>query len=272
MSHTNETTNYELPLFTDNDQPTWLGDFNGAMDKIDAGMNTIGANASTALSAANNAVNRVGQVETTIAGVQSTANNAYSLATTNEKGIDTLDAKVTQLETKFPIASNSLSNGAVTAAKLDQTAIAAMWAGLTVKRFSSTDTTADNAGMVVPKGGRLVGFYIVEMGILVLNSMTNTYTGDASAKFTLPNYVPNFAVSGKLADACVVVHNASNDYVNWTSLYVHAANTRNIGIASAPANGNDFSLIGSVVIFTGINSGLSLSVQDAYQRMNPTVG
>lgn len=272
MSATNETTNYKLPLFTDNDQPTWLGDFNGAMNKIDTDMNTIGANASTAMSAANNAVNRVGQVETTIAGVQSTANNAYSLSTTNEKDIGTLDAKVKQLETKFPITSNSLSNGAVTAAKLDQTAIAAMWAGLTVKSFSSQDASADNAGMAVPSGGRLQGFYIVEMGILVLNAMTNKYSGDASATFTLPNYVPNFAATGKLADACVVVYNSSNEFVNWTSLYVHKANTRNIGIASAPASGNDFSLMGSVVIFMGINSGLSLSVQDAYQRMNPTVG
>lgn len=272
MTATNETTNYKLPLFTDNDQPTWLGDFNGSMNKIDTAMNTVGANASTALSAANNAVNRVGQVETTIANVQSTANKAYSLSTANEKGIDTLDAKVTQLQTKFPITSDSLSNGAVTAAKLDQTAIDTMWAGLTVKSFSSTDSHADNAGMVVPTGGRLQGFYIVEMGILVLNAMNNKYTGDASAKFTLPNYVPNFAASGKLADACVVVHNASTDFVNWTGLYVHVANTRNIGIASAPASGNEFSLMGSVVIFMGNNSGLSLSMQDAYRRMNLTVG
>lgn len=272
MTATNETTNYKLPLFTDNDQPTWLGDFNGAMNKIDNDMNTIGANASTAMSAANNAVNRVGQVETTIAGVQSTANKAYSLSTTNEKDIDTLDAKVAQLETKFPVTSSSLSNGAVTAAKLDQTAIAAMWSGLTVKRFSSADTNADNAGMGVPSGGRLQGFYIVEMGILVLNAMTNKYTGGNSASFTLPNYVPNFAASGKLADACIVVSNASTDFVSWTSLHVHSANTRNIGLTSAPASGNDFSLMGSVVIFMGINSGLSLSRQDAYQCMNPTVG
>lgn len=272
MSATNETNNYKLPLFTDNDQPTWLGDFNGAMNKIDADMNTVGANASTALSAANNAVNRVGQVETAIAGAQSTANNAYSLSTTNEKGLATLGAKVTQLEAKFPVTSSSLSNGAVTAAKLDQTAIAAMWAGLTVKRFSSKDNNADNAGMVVPSGGRLEGFYIVELGILVLNAMTNKYAGDNSAKFTLPKYVPNFAATGKVADACIVVSNSSTDFVSWTSLYVHTANTRNLGIATAPANGNDFSLMGSVVLFMGINSGLSLSVQDAYQRMNPTVG
>lgn len=272
MTATNETANYKLPLFTDNDQPTWLGDFNGAMNKIDSGITTVGANASTALSAANNAVNRVGQVENTIAGVQTTANNAYAMASATGQDVETLNGQVAQLESKFPITSNSLSNGAVTAAKLDQTAIAAMWDGLTIRRFSSTDPNAANSGMAVPSGGRLEGFYIVEMGILVLNAMSNKYTGDNSARFTLPDYVPNFAATGKLADACIVVSNSSTDFVNWTSLYVHVANTRNIGIASAPANGNDFSLMGSVVVFTGINSGLSLSVQDAYRRMNPTVG
>lgn len=272
MTATNETANYKLPLFTDNDQPTWLGDFNGAMNKIDADMNSIGANASTALSAANNAVNRVGQVETTIAGVQNTANNAYAISTANEQDINTLNGQVAQLETKFPITADSLSNGAVTAAKLDQTAIAAMWAGLTVKRFSSSDATADNTGMVVPSGGKLEGFYIVELGILVLNIMANKYTGGDSANFTLPNYVPNSAVRGVLADASVLLWNDSNDFVSWTSLYTHVANNRDITIATPPSNGTSFSLMGSVVLFRGINSGLSLSMQDAYQRMNPTVG
>lgn len=34
----NSTQNYNLPLFTGEDEPSWLVDFNGAMDKIDAGM------------------------------------------------------------------------------------------------------------------------------------------------------------------------------------------------------------------------------------------
>lgn len=36
MAHTNLTTNKHLPLFVDDDKPTWLGDFNEAMNKIDA--------------------------------------------------------------------------------------------------------------------------------------------------------------------------------------------------------------------------------------------
>lgn len=87
MSASNETTNYKLPLFADTDQPTWLGDFNGAMNKLDADLNTIGANASTALSASNNAVSRVATIENTVSAVQSTANSALSLAQTNEQDI-----------------------------------------------------------------------------------------------------------------------------------------------------------------------------------------
>lgn len=94
MTATNETTYYQLPLFADNDQPTWLGDFNGAMDKIDSALNIVGANASTALSAANNAVSRVGTLETQFALVQSSANQALSLSQTNEKDIAALDAQM----------------------------------------------------------------------------------------------------------------------------------------------------------------------------------
>lgn len=270
MAHTNETLNYKLPLFADTDQPTWLGDFNGAMEKIDGAVTAVGANASTALSAANNAVNRVGQVETTIAGVQTTANNAYSISTTHENAISTLDGQVAQLETKFPITSDSLANGAVTASKLDQTAIAAMWAGLTVRKFSSADSGADNEGMIVPSGGAMLGFYIEELGLLVINVMQNTYSNAQSALFTLPSYVPNNAISGAVADAAIIVWNNSDYFKTWTSLYA-VRSTRQLGLQTNPSAGDSFSLMGSVVLYMGTNAGVSLNTQNAYRAMNATV-
>lgn len=271
MSASRETTNYKLPLFADADQPTWLGDFNGAMNKIDAGIATVGANASTALSAANNAVNRVGQVETTIDGVQKTANNSYSLSAANEKALGTLDGRVAQLATKFPITSDSLSNGAVSAAKLDQTAIAAMWGGLTVKRFSNEDSNADNTGMVVPANAKFAGFYLAELGILVVNKMNGAYHKETDALFTLPSYIPNFATSGIVCEGAFVVWNDSTNFLTWTSLTT-IPNTRNLRLTSYPNVGTSFSLLGSAVLYVGANAGVSLSVQGAYQRMNPTVG
>lgn len=271
MSATNETTNYKLPLFTDDDQPTWLGDFNGAMNKIDADMNTIGANASTALSAANNAVNRVGQVETTIAGVQTTANNAYAMASDTGQDVETLNGQVAQLESKFPLTSDSLANGAVTAPKLDQTAIAAMWAGLTVHRFDSKDSTADNAGLIVPSGGDFAGFYIEELGLLVINRMSNNYTDEASVTFTLPQYVPNNAATITVADACMIQWDDSHAFIDWTGLFT-IKSTRNIRPSSFPNSNCKLWLMGSVVLYVGVNTGVRVTSSSAYQRINGTVG
>lgn len=271
MSASKETANYHLPIFADNDQPTWLGDFNSSMQGIDTAITSVGANASTALSAANNAVNRVGQIETTIAGVQTTANNAYSLSAANEKGISALDGQVAQLENKFPLTSDSLSNGAVTAPKLDQTAIAAMWAGLTVKRFSSKDPSADNTGMKAPSGAEFEGFYLAELGLLVVNKMSGKYNTETDASFTLPNYIPNFNKTGIACEGAFVVWNSSNNFQTWTSLHA-VQNTRTLHLTTYPLVGNSFSLLGSAVLYVGANAGVSLSMQDAYQRMNPTVG
>lgn len=271
MSHSKSTPNYDLPIFANNDQPTWLGDFNGAMNKIDTGITTVGANASTALSAANNAVNRVGQVEAAIASVQTTANNAYSLSATNEQEIDTLDGRVVQLESKFPITSDYLANGAVTAPKLDQTAIAAMWAGLTVKQFSATNSSADNTGLAAPSGTEFEGFYLAELGLLVVNKMSGKYKTEADALFTLPNYIPNFAKTGIACEGAFIVWNSSNNFLTWTSVHT-IRNTRNLRLTTYPGVGNSFSLGGSVVLYVGTNAGVSLNMQDAYQRMNPTVG
>lgn len=70
MPATNETTNYELPLFVDDDQPTWLGDFNGAMNKIDDDLWQVAANTTKALD---------------------TSAQALSLAKTNEQDIAIVD-------------------------------------------------------------------------------------------------------------------------------------------------------------------------------------
>lgn len=41
MAHTNSTTNYHFPIFTTEDKPAWLIDFNGAMTDIDTVINSI---------------------------------------------------------------------------------------------------------------------------------------------------------------------------------------------------------------------------------------
>ena len=63
MSHTNHTTNYNLPQFIGSDKASWLGDLNPAFETIDANMHAIDvmandtdSKATAAQSSANNAI------------------------------------------------------------------------------------------------------------------------------------------------------------------------------------------------------------------------
>ena len=55
MIATNKTTYLDLPQFIGTDVPSWLGDFNGAMEKIDTGYNNVDIKAGQATSTANSA-------------------------------------------------------------------------------------------------------------------------------------------------------------------------------------------------------------------------
>lgn len=55
MSATNKTTYLDLPQFIGTDVPSWLGDFNSAMEKIDTGYNNVDIKTGQATSTANSA-------------------------------------------------------------------------------------------------------------------------------------------------------------------------------------------------------------------------
>ena len=269
MTATNETDNYKLPLFTDNDQPTWLGDFNGAMIKIDGDMNSIGANASTALSAANNAVNRVGTVETTMTNVQATANNAYALAQTNKTDIGTLDgevAELNQLKSKFPVQTADIAAAAVTADKLDATAIAAMWRSQRVYRFDSSDATADNTGLSVPSGAALAGFYLADLELLII---TNGYLHTTSATtdvLTLPSYVPVAPRDITIGLGCL--HWTNSEYFKSWGTVTYKSGTRNIAFGSRAAS-TSTNILGTIAFFVGTGTSSNTSAV-AYTNANGT--
>ena len=271
MSASNETTNYKLPLFTDDDQPTWLGDFNGAMNKIDTDMNAIGANASTALSAANNAVNRVATVETDMTSVQATANNASTLAQSNKNEINTLDGEVAELnklKSKFPIRTADIATAAVTAEKLDATAIASMWKSQRVYRFDSSDATADNTGMTGPSNYACRGFYLADLELLIIFGGHLEAGAPVGASITLPSYVPVAPRDIRVVAGCLE-WNSSNYFHGWDAVKLKSG-TRELvfeGRASYATDKTD--IIGTLVFFVG--SGTSDNTATvAYTNANGT--
>lgn len=79
MSHTNSTTNYNLPQFVGTDKPTWLTDVNGAMSAIDTQMKANADSATTANGVATSVSTAVG----TLANL-TTTNKTDAVSAINE--------------------------------------------------------------------------------------------------------------------------------------------------------------------------------------------
>lgn len=108
MSSTNKTTNYELSQYIGSDKPTYLGDYNSDMLKIDAqmkinadGITTVDAKATTAGTNASTALTNAGTAQTTAESAQSTANTANTTATSALAKANSNETKITNLESAF---------------------------------------------------------------------------------------------------------------------------------------------------------------------------
>lgn len=107
MSSTNHTTNYELSQYVGADKPTYLGDYNSDMLKIDTQMKTnadnisantsaiatASANATQALSDASTAQTAANNAQSAANTADTTANSALSKANANESAIGIINAK-----------------------------------------------------------------------------------------------------------------------------------------------------------------------------------
>ena len=97
MSSTNKTTNYELSQYIGTDKPTYLGDYNSDMLKIDTRMKanqtateTNATAIGTVSGTATTALEKATANETAISGVSSTATSALNKANSNETDITAL--------------------------------------------------------------------------------------------------------------------------------------------------------------------------------------
>lgn len=205
--HTNSTSNYELSQFVGTDKPTFLGDYNGDMLKIDtaiAGVDAkaIGADskadtaitaantasdtasgaatlANTANTNANSALATAGNAATAASAAQSSADAAGTAASAAGAKADATDAKVGDLEdlnttvkTDLVAAINEV-NAKPTGAgvELTQTVLA----GATSVTFTDAAITA---------GAKLLLFFndtFIPYSAVTVGSGTVTYTIEAPA-------------------------------------------------------------------------------------------
>ena len=270
------TPNYNLDLYVSTDKPNLRDQYNGAMGKIDRALLDANNKVVDYGNQVANLTTRVVKVEadskgyadgiaanaSQIATVKTTADNALSLAETNEQDISLAEQRITANEqklatlpaqianaqqtaedassaasaaqrsadtvaAKFPIRTSSIRSGAVTADKLDETSVHRLLTSFTMRRFDSNDPNADNVGLVCPDKMHIVGWYIEELMLLVINRIdirTNIESVNEVTRIVLPSYVPRPTEYRKISECGFIeANNSGDDFIKWSGAAINTS-------------------------------------------------
>lgn len=132
--HTNHTSNYELSQFISTDKPTFLGDYNGDMQKIDTAIAGVGVTATGADTKADSAI-------TAANSAASTAADAATLANTANTNANSALATAGNAATAASAAQSSADAAGTAASAADTKATAANTA---IGDLTQLTTTAKN--------------------------------------------------------------------------------------------------------------------------------
>lgn len=117
MSSTNKTTNYQLSQYIGTDKPTYLGDYNSDMQKIDAGIKAAKDAGSTATSTAASAESKAeaaqataGEAAASANAAQGTADDAKTIAQSAQSTATGAAGNASSALTKAQTAENAVSD------------------------------------------------------------------------------------------------------------------------------------------------------------------
>lgn len=141
MSSTNKTLYYNLPAFTENDKPSWLEDFNSAMQTIDKTMKQNDDKATQAKTASDNATKKISDYD----DVKQNASDALEKATSAENTANSASSKAdtaTQTANSAQGVANSASRTASNAQNVATSA--SNTAGSALSKATSVEETIQN--------------------------------------------------------------------------------------------------------------------------------
>lgn len=137
MASTNKTPNYDLDQFIGSDKPTWLGDYNGDMLKIDTQMKANADSASQASSSAGSAV----EIATQANEIADTANKTANEAVTTANEAKTVVNQVTTKADDAVETADGAQAAAANAQSVANSASAKADNALDVANKAQTDAT-----------------------------------------------------------------------------------------------------------------------------------
>lgn len=142
------------------------------------------------------------------------------------------------------VTTDKIADGAVTAPKLDASAVESLLNGMSVRFFSNGDPSLDNEGMSVPAGVTLAGFYVENLELLVLTTLSSRKTAvNVESGIILPSYIrPERAL---FSSGALLIYTDSSNYDTWTGISIDTNGQikPNTGIPSSSSS----TLFGSLV-------------------------
>lgn len=275
-SYRNEVTAYDDRITTAQEtSDSAKASANAANTAVTAEQSRAEAKESELLGKLNEETNRATSRETELeASVDETK---AQLAGTSDSGL--LD-RVNAVSAKFPVGTEDLADGAVTASKLSNNAISSIFAGLTVRHFDSSDLKADNEGLVVPNSScRLAGYWIAELGMLVINAFNADKVNvpkvgnGATSAFRLPSYV-NYPTSDLFVSrAAILVWDSGSNFKSWESLTINR-NGYIGGATTSFTTSTSEDLFGSQVCFLAASAqgaAVTADVYDSFAKHNEVI-
>lgn len=180
MASTGKTTNYELSQFIGTDKPSWLGDYNGDMLKIDTALGSINATATTAQSG-------VASAQSAASAAQQTANAAQQTATANAQDIKELKADLTN--SVFNVTPTSTFSGGGIVSK-NNTCVSVRYSILPGSKPSLTMVPSQTFGRIpiFSVNGQNI-FNLPVQTITDLNLLSVTYGTTYAITSSTDNYV-----------------------------------------------------------------------------------
>ena len=111
MSATNKTPNMELPIYVAEDKPTYLGDWNSTMSKIDTTVTSARNVADSAMQTASNASNGVATNTESIGALQTDVQLVKSNQSAINEHLTDIDNSITALDAKATKTASQLKSG-----------------------------------------------------------------------------------------------------------------------------------------------------------------
>lgn len=168
MSSTNKTTYYKLSQYIGTDKPTFLGDYNADMSKIDAGIHDVQETATTAKQAAGSAEN--------------IAQTALGNTKTNATGIKNLQSNVADINASNVTRDASISKAQGDATKANDGAVEAKQS---VSNLSANVRTWED----IPTSSERVSKINRTLRLISINYVASgSGSNDRRVLFTIPNF------------------------------------------------------------------------------------